>query len=105
MLIAFISELDTKFVSLRQILFVFGCQPFSSYHLFANFDCKQETEMEIEEEVDNLMSNDIMSAVMSTKTITFTRAQSGWIFKEDKHVRGLTSLSCGALKGSWKGTS
>lgn len=45
--------------------------------------------MEIEEEVDNLMSNDIMSAVMSTKTITFTRAQSGWIFKEDKHVRYL----------------
>lgn len=27
-----------------------------------------------------------MSAQMSTKSITFTRAQSGWIFKEDKHV-------------------
>ncbi|XP_065207679.1 ankyrin repeat domain-containing protein 13C [Planococcus citri] len=45
----------------------------------------EETECEIEDEVDNLMSNDIMSAQMSTKSITFTRAQSGWIFKEDKH--------------------
>ncbi|XKL64110.1 hypothetical protein PGB90_004196 [Kerria lacca] len=45
----------------------------------------EETEIEIEDEVDNLMGNDIMSAQMSTKSITFTRAQSGWIFKEDKH--------------------
>lgn len=54
--------------------------------------------MEIEEEVDNLMSNDIMSAVMSTKTITFTRAQSGWIFKEDKHVRCTVSFSCSCIR-------
>lgn len=44
----------------------------------------EETECEIEDEVDNLMANDIMSAQMSTKSITFTRAQSGWFFKEDK---------------------
>ncbi|XP_050420947.1 ankyrin repeat domain-containing protein 13C [Adelges cooleyi] len=61
-----------------------------------------ETEMEIEDEVDLMMSNDIMTAQMSTKSITFSRAQSGWIFRQDKketigdfsadfyHVNGLT---------------
>lgn len=44
----------------------------------------EETEMEIEDEVDVLMSSDIMAAQMSTKSISFTRAQSGWIFREDK---------------------
>ncbi|XP_075229573.1 ankyrin repeat domain-containing protein 13C-A [Lycorma delicatula] len=44
----------------------------------------EETEMEIEDEVDILMSSDIMAAQMSTKSITFTRAQSGWIFREDR---------------------
>ncbi|KAL1456904.1 hypothetical protein WDU94_001591 [Cyamophila willieti] len=44
----------------------------------------EETELEIEDEVDILMSSDIMSAQMSTKSINFARAQSGWIFREDK---------------------
>lgn len=44
----------------------------------------EETEMEIEDEVDILMSSDIMVVQMSTKGITFSRAQSGWIFREDK---------------------
>lgn len=44
----------------------------------------EETEMEIEDEVDILMSSDIMAAQMSTKSISFARAQSGWIFREDK---------------------
>ncbi|XP_063229928.1 ankyrin repeat domain-containing protein 13C [Bacillus rossius redtenbacheri] len=44
----------------------------------------EETEMEIEDEVDILMSSDIMAAQMSTKSITFTRAQTGWIFREDR---------------------
>ncbi|XP_011494035.1 PREDICTED: ankyrin repeat domain-containing protein 13C [Ceratosolen solmsi marchali] len=44
----------------------------------------EETDLEIDDEVDILMSNDIMAAQMSTKGITFSRAQSGWIFKEDK---------------------
>jgi len=44
----------------------------------------EETEMEIEDEVDILMSSDILAAQMSTKSITFTRAQSGWFFREDK---------------------
>ncbi|KAG8248501.1 Ankyrin repeat domain-containing protein 13C [Homalodisca vitripennis] len=44
----------------------------------------EETEMEIEDEVDILMSSDILAAQMSTKSITFTRAQTGWIFREDR---------------------
>ncbi|CAH1775055.1 unnamed protein product [Owenia fusiformis] len=45
---------------------------------------QEDTEAEIEEEVDILMCSDIVAAQMSTKNITFTRAQSGWFFKEDK---------------------
>lgn len=48
----------------------------------------QESEMETEEEVDILMSSDIYSATLSTKSITFTRAQTGWLFREDKTVSG-----------------
>ncbi|XP_049804732.1 ankyrin repeat domain-containing protein 13C [Schistocerca nitens] len=44
----------------------------------------EETEVEIEDEVDILMSSDIMAAQMSTKSITFSRAQTGWIFREDR---------------------
>lgn len=40
--------------------------------------------MEIEDEVDILMSSDILCAQMSTKSINFTKAQSGWIFREDR---------------------
>uniref|UniRef100_A0A8C9FFX4 Ankyrin repeat domain-containing protein n=1 Tax=Pavo cristatus TaxID=9049 RepID=A0A8C9FFX4_PAVCR len=43
--------------------------------------------METEEEVDILMSSDIYSATLSTKSITFTRAQTGWLFREDKTER------------------
>lgn len=42
----------------------------------------EESEVEIEDEVDILMSSDIMAAQMSTKSISFTRAQTGWIFRE-----------------------
>lgn len=42
--------------------------------------------MEIEDEVDLLMSTDILAAQISTKSISFARAQSGWIFREDKKV-------------------
>uniref|UniRef100_T1J1L4 Ankyrin repeat domain-containing protein n=1 Tax=Strigamia maritima TaxID=126957 RepID=T1J1L4_STRMM len=44
----------------------------------------EETESEVEDEVDVLMSTDIVSAQMSTKSISFTRAQSGWLFREDR---------------------
>ncbi|GBP46360.1 Ankyrin repeat domain-containing protein 13C [Eumeta japonica] len=44
----------------------------------------EETETEIEDEVDILMSSDILAAQMSTKSISFAKAQSGWIFREDK---------------------
>lgn len=46
----------------------------------------QETELEIQEEIDILMRSDIMAAQMSTKNITFSRAQTGWLFREDKTV-------------------
>ena len=46
----------------------------------------QETEQEIDDEVDILMSSDIVAAQMSTKNITFTRAQKGWLFRQDKSV-------------------
>ncbi|KAF0300336.1 Ankyrin repeat domain-containing protein 13C [Amphibalanus amphitrite] len=44
----------------------------------------EETELEIEEEIDILMSSDIVSAQMSTKSITFSRAQQGWFFRSDR---------------------
>ncbi|XP_027231114.1 ankyrin repeat domain-containing protein 13C [Penaeus vannamei] len=44
----------------------------------------EETEAEMEDEVDILMSSDIVAAQMSTKQITFSRAQTGWIFRADK---------------------
>jgi hypothetical protein len=56
------------------------------YIRHVNIYVLQETEMEIEDELDVLMSNDIMAAQMSTKSITFTRAQTGWIFREDRKV-------------------
>lgn len=47
--------------------------------------------METEEEVDILMSSDVYSATLSTKSITFARAQTGWLFREDKTVGVLWS--------------
>jgi len=43
--------------------------------------------METEEEVDILMSSDVYSATLSTKSISFSRSQIGWLFREDKTVR------------------
>lgn len=43
------------------------------------------TESEIEEEVDLLMSSDIITATLPTENIAFSRAQTGWIFREDKN--------------------
>lgn len=39
---------------------------------------------DIDDEVDILMSSDILAAHMSTKSIQFARAQTGWIFREDR---------------------
>ncbi|VDK50470.1 unnamed protein product [Cylicostephanus goldi] len=46
-----------------------------------------ESEAEVDEEVDVLMSSDIVSAQMSTKTITFRQAFSGWVFKHAREER------------------
>jgi len=51
--------------------------------------------METEEEVDILMSSDVYSATLSTKSISFSRSQMGWLFREDKTV-GLTGGERGA---------
>ncbi|XP_075168776.1 ankyrin repeat domain-containing protein 13C [Haematobia irritans] len=51
------------------------------------FKCYQRIHYEdsdIDDEVDILMSSDILAAHMSTKSIQFARAQSGWIFREDR---------------------
>ncbi|XP_066924704.1 ankyrin repeat domain-containing protein 13C-like [Clytia hemisphaerica] len=54
---------------------------------------RNEIDSTLEEEVDYLMCSDIVSAQMSTKTINFTPAQNGWIFKEDK-VEVIGKVSC-----------
>jgi hypothetical protein len=41
-------------------------------------------EGDLEDEVDFLMSNDIVSIQMSTKPISFTRSHCGWLFKTEK---------------------
>ena len=46
----------------------------------------EESETEFDDEVDLLMSSDIVSAQISTKPITFTKIQSGWFFKEDRKL-------------------
>ena len=59
--------------------------------MFKNNEFYQETENEIDDEVDILMSTDIVAAQMSTKKVTFTRSQRGWVFKEDRTVSNVTS--------------
>lgn len=44
----------------------------------------EESDAELDEEVDVLMSSDIVSAQMSTKPIRFERTVAGWIFKHEK---------------------
>ncbi|XP_061391481.1 ankyrin repeat domain-containing protein 13C [Musca vetustissima] len=51
------------------------------------YQCYQHIHYEdsdIDDEVDILMSSDILAAHMSTKSIQFARAQTGWIFREDR---------------------
>jgi len=44
----------------------------------------QESEHEIEDEVDVLMSSDIVAAQLSTKALQFHRLSSGWLFRSEK---------------------
>ncbi|XP_021965283.1 ankyrin repeat domain-containing protein 13C [Folsomia candida] len=44
----------------------------------------KESEMEFDDEIDLLMSSDIIVAQLVTKEVQFARSQSGWIFREDK---------------------
>lgn len=49
---------------------------------------------DLEDEVDLLMSSDILAAQMSTKNISFTRAQTGWIFREDRKETVAGQFDC-----------
>ena len=48
--------------------------------------CGQETDDDINSEVDLMMSSDIVVASLSTKHVTFNRLRSGWLFREDRTV-------------------
>lgn len=62
----------------------------------------EESEAELDDEVDILMGNDIVCAHISTKTVSFSRQQTGWLLRENKtekvgrfladfyHVNGLS---------------
>lgn len=62
----------------------------------------QESELEIQDEIDLLMMSDIVNAKLNTKNIGFSAAKTGWFIREDKkeqisqyncdvyHVHGLT---------------
>lgn len=54
---------------------------------------RNEPSGEIEEEIDYLMSSDIVTAQMSTKPITFSPAQNGWIFKENR-IEEIGEMQC-----------
>lgn len=45
---------------------------------------KKNLKSNLEDEVDILMSNDIVALQLNTKEIAFTRAHSGWLFKEKR---------------------
>ncbi|VDK78296.1 unnamed protein product [Onchocerca ochengi] len=93
-------RLDTTLVDFNErnwergnISFIFASDPNCSKDQLLILDHKakvfqrirnEESEVELDEEIDVLMSSDIISAQMSTKPITFERAISGWIFKHEK---------------------
>lgn len=65
------------------------------------YECYQKiryesTEMEMEDEVDILMSSDILDVQISTKSVHFDRSQTGWIFRENKTVcnKAFTIFCC-----------
>lgn len=45
---------------------------------------EQDSEAKLGDEVDALMSSDILSTHFSTKNITFTRVQTGWLLRQDR---------------------
>lgn len=45
---------------------------------------KKDLKANLEDEVDALMSTDIVALQLSTKEIAFSRAHSGWLFKEKR---------------------
>lgn len=83
---------DKRWVRGDLSIFFFGEQPTS--HSLAIVDNQMgvyqwiqytgDSDKNHEEEVDFLMSTDIVNAHISTKHMHFTRLQKGWVFREDK---------------------
>lgn len=42
----------------------------------------QESEEEIQDEIDLLMTSDIVTANFSTKNVSFSQVKTGWFFRE-----------------------
>ena len=76
----------SQFVKIRGIGFYLHFQIFLYFLSEPTVYSLQQTQVELEEEVDLLMSSDIVAAQMSINQISFSRAQSGWIFRADKEV-------------------
>ncbi|KAJ8377828.1 hypothetical protein AAFF_G00251470 [Aldrovandia affinis] len=89
-------RLDTTLIDFTDM----KCQRGDLSFTFRGDAAPQESEVETEEEVDILMSSDIYSATLSTKSISFSRTQSGWLFREDKTERvGSFLADCFAVNG------
>jgi len=71
----------------------------NKFKVFQNLRHK-ETEDDINNEVDMMMSSDIVAASLSTKHVTFTRIRSGWVFREDKsEMVGKYPANCYTIHG------
>jgi hypothetical protein len=61
---------------------------------------QEDNSRDLDEEVDSLMSSDVICAQMSTKSISFVRAMAGWVFKQEKteEIGGFAS-ECYCVEG------
>ncbi|KAJ1523441.1 hypothetical protein ONE63_001299 [Megalurothrips usitatus] len=83
---------DKRWVRGDLSIFFFGEQPTShslaivdnNMGVFQWIQYSGDSDKNHEEEVDFLMSTDIVNAHISTKHMLFTRLQKGWVFREDK---------------------
>lgn len=83
---------DKRWVRGDLSIFFFGEKPTShslaivdnNMGVFQWIQYSGDTDRNHEEEVDFLMSTDIVNAHISTKHMHFTRLQKGWLFREDR---------------------
>lgn len=79
-----VCDLSIKIVKIDDYAEIQLCDVWSGGH--------QETDDDINSEVDLIMSSDIVAASLSTKHVTFNRLRSGWLFREDKTVSRRTVI-------------